>query len=184
MQRRPMLLALASGSWPLAQAQAGADMAAQLKAGGGVVMLRHAQTEPGIGDPEGFRLEQCSTQRNLSSEGRAQAQKIGQWFQSRSLVPSAVRSSAWCRCKDTAEAAFGRFTVLQALGSTFDSRDRRTDDRGKLMSLLQAIPSGRFEVWVTHQVNITAFTGISTATGEAVVVDRGGKPSARSLFAG
>ena len=184
MQRRHLLLTLAASGWPFAHAQPGADIAALLKAGNCVLMLRHAQTEPGIGDPPGFRLEQCSTQRNLSEDGLAQARKIGQWFNSRKLEPSAVRSSAWCRCKDTAEAAFGRFTVLPALGSTFEAQDQRSDDRKSLMSLLGSIPKGRFEVWVTHQVNIAAFTGISPAMGEAVLVGGDGRPAGRAVLAG
>jgi len=58
------------------------------------LLLRHAQTVPGIGDPPGFRLDACSSQRNLSDEGRAQARRIGQWFKARNLQPRAVRSSA------------------------------------------------------------------------------------------
>ena len=111
MKRRPFLLALAAGSgcwpWPLTHAQAGADVAALLRTGGCVVMLRHAQTEAGIGDPPGFRIDQCSTQRNLSPEGRAQARRIGEWFKAprpaapggsikrRVPLPESRRSGLW-----------------------------------------------------------------------------------------
>ena len=73
---------------------------------GTVVLIRHSATFSGIGDPDNFRLEDCSTQRNLSPEGRAQARAFGQWFRDRGLTPSAVRSSQWCRCLDTATEAF------------------------------------------------------------------------------
>ena len=104
---------------PGALAQAGDPVAGTIRAGGCAVLIRHAQTVAGVGDPPGFRVDMCSTQRNLSEDGRAQARRIGQWFQTHGLKPRAVQSSAWCRCKDTADLAFGRHIVWQALNSFF-----------------------------------------------------------------
>ncbi|RZL95547.1 MAG: histidine phosphatase family protein [Variovorax sp.] len=157
-------------------------MAERLRAGQCAVLWRHAQTTQGVGDPPGFRLEQCSTQRNLSDAGRAQARAAGEWFRSRGLAPRAVRTSAWCRCKDTAELAFGTHVPWTPLNSTFGGTGNPVDNRQLLLDGLTRIPAGAFEVWVTHQVNITAFTGESVAMGEAVVVDRAGKVIARGAF--
>src|ERR1044072_661778 len=97
-RRHFLFLALAFGG---ARAQSGdAALVAQLRAGRCAVLWRHAQTTPGVGDPPGFSLAVCSTQRNLSAEGRSQATAVGEWFRSRALKPVAVRSSAWCRCRD------------------------------------------------------------------------------------
>ena len=86
-----------------ARAQAPADPAwAALRAGGAVVVLRHAQTVPGIGDPPGFRLQDCSTQRNLSEEGRQQARRLGETLRRAGVKVDEVLSSRWCRCLDTA----------------------------------------------------------------------------------
>jgi phosphohistidine phosphatase SixA len=159
------------------------DLPTLLRTGGCAVLLRHAQTEPGIGDPPNFRLDQCSTQRNLSPEGRTQAARIGQWFTTRGLSASSVQSSAWCRCKDTAELAFGRYSVLPALGSTFDSRASQPAQTESLRARLKAIAPRQFEVWVTHQVNITSLTGEMPAMGEAFVVNRSGQVLARTAFA-
>ncbi|RYX90079.1 MAG: histidine phosphatase family protein [Comamonadaceae bacterium] len=153
-----------------------------VKAGGCVVMLRHAQTEPGVGDPPGFRLDQCATQRNLSDAGRAQSRRIGLWFSSRGLVPAAVRSSEWCRCKDTAELAFGRFEVLPALSSTFAGQGDERQSTPQLRALAGKVAAGRFEVWVTHQVNITALTGDVPAMGEAYILGPDAKILARTTF--
>jgi phosphohistidine phosphatase SixA len=189
MRRRHLLTAwtpLIAGSWSALPtgtlAQGTPDLAALISPGGCVVLLRHAQTEPGIGDPPNFRVEQCSTQRNLSADGRAQARRIGQWFTDRKLRASAVRTSPWCRCKDTADIAFGNYTVLQALGSTFDNRSAEAGQTQTLRALLQNVPKGQFEVWVSHQVNITALTGEVPAMGEALLVDRFGKMLARTRF--
>ena len=175
MRRRHALqLAVVNASaWvgvPSLQAQTEADVAALMREGGCVVMLRHAQTEAGIGDPPNFRIDQCSTQRNLSADGRAQAVLIGQWFASRALKPSSVQSSRWCRCKDTASLAFGRFDVLAALGSIFNAQSKANAQTAVLKARLSAISPGMFEVWVTHQVNVSALTGEGLSMAEAFVV--------------
>lgn len=189
MKRREALTvwtALAASSWSAwptgTQAQATPDMAAILRTGGCVVLLRHAQTEPGIGDPPNFRLDQCSTQRNLSADGRVQARRIGQWFEDRKLQASAVQSSIWCRCKDTADLAFGTHTVLPALASTFENSAAQAGQTQTLHALLRTVRSGQFEVWVSHQVNITALTGEVPAMGEALIVDNNAKVLARTRF--
>ncbi len=168
-------------------AQSAPDVAALLRAGGCVLMLRHAQTEAGVGDPPNFQLGQCSTQRNLSNAGKDQSKRIGQWFASRKLVVSSVQSSAWCRCTDTATLAFGRYDLLPALNSTFDSRSNQAAQTEALHQRLKGIRAGQFEVWVTHQVNISAFTGEGPAMGESFVVRLGagglpGQVLARTSF--
>ena len=191
MKRRRLLSLAASGYLltPLMlQAQtptttALPDIALLLRAGACAVMLRHAQTDPGIGDPSGFRLDQCSTQRNLSDEGRDQARQIGQWFKANSLKPASVQTSAWCRCKETAELGFGRFAVLGALGSMFDNRSGEDSQTRELRTRLQTVSAGQFEVWVTHQVNITALTGEVPAMGEALLVNSKAQVLGRTLFA-
>lgn len=173
------LLGILAAGW--ARAQPDADpVAERLRAGRCALLWRHAQTTPGVGDPPGFQLNVCSTQRNLSEEGRAQARAAGDWFRARGLRPRAVRSSAWCRCKDTAELAFGTYEVWTPLNSTFGTRDAASSSRQALLEQLRRIRAGVFEVWVTHQVNITALTSEFAAMGEAVVVDAAGKVMARS----
>ena len=178
-RRRVLQLAAAGGvPWLVLGAQAQplagqvSDVEALLRVGGCVVMLRHAQTEPGVGDPPDFRLGQCSTQRNLSDAGREQAAVIGRWFASRALKPSSVWSSPWCRCKDTA-AALGPFQVLAALASTFDGKSNVLAQNAALRKRLAGIKPLQFEVWVTHQVNIAALTGEGAAMGDAVVLKAG-----------
>lgn len=181
MHRRQFTGALLATPW-LAQAQSDA-LGARLRTGACVVLLRHAPTDPGIGDPPGFRLDRCSTQRNLSAQGRVNAERIGQWFKPRGLEPSAVQSSAWCRCKDTADLAFGRHKVWPALNSFFIESRTRDAQTAQLRAALKSVPAGAFEVWITHQVNMTALTGEGMAMGEALVLDATGAVLARSTFA-
>src|SRR5262249_61319125 len=54
---------------------------AALVAGGHVALIRHANAPPGSGgDPPGFTMDDCTTQRNLDELGRQQAQKLGVAF--------------------------------------------------------------------------------------------------------
>ncbi len=186
MKRRTALTLLATAHWPLTQAQtktlSGPDIAALLRAGACVVLLRHAETDRGIGDPSNFTLGDCSTQRNLSEAGREQSRRFGQWFKSRQLQARAVHASAWCRGRDTAELAFGNYTVLPALNSTFNNETQPEPLTQILRTRLKAVPAGEFEVWVTHQVNITALTGEFTAMGEALIVHANGAVLARTTL--
>ena len=164
-------------------AQATSDVTSLLRAGGCVLMLRHAQTVAGFGDPPNFDLNQCNTQRNLSEVGRDQSKRIGQWLSARKLVASSVQSSAWCRCKDTASLAFGRFDVLPALNSTFEGRSDSMVQTEALRQRLTTLRAGQFEAWVTHQVNITAMTGEVPAMGEAFVVKLGAEGNSGRVLA-
>lgn len=173
MQRRHALIAtLPLLGWAPASRAADDPVAARLRAGRVAVLLRHSITDNGIGDPPGFRLDSCSTQRNLSTEGRAQAERIGAWFKARGLVPARVRSSAWCRCVDTGRLAFGRAEAWPPLNSFFGDAGARARQSAAIGSELPGIAEGAFEVWVTHQVNITALTGEYAQMGEACVVER------------
>lgn len=146
-----------------------------LREGGVVIAFRHALA-PGTFDPQNFTLGDCGTQRNLNDEGRAQAQRIGQWFHTRGLRPAAVRSSPWCRCMDTATLAFGRAEPWPALGSPRGS-DAATNAR-HLQDLRAAVVAasaqrGRFEVWVTHMFVLSDLTQQGSSSGEGLVLRAG-----------
>ena len=148
-----------------------------LRGGGQIVMLRHASTEPGLGDPPGFRLDDCATQRNLSEAGRAEARRIGAAFVRRAVPVARVLSSRWCRCVETARLAFGRVEPWSPLDSFFDDRSREPQQTRAVLTLIAEPFTGGNLILVTHQVNITALTGIVPATGEMVVLspEPGGK---------
>lgn len=174
MQRRQLLhLGWAAGMAGLLSTASANATAAGAAEPGTVLLMRHAQTDPGTGDPPGFALGQCSTQRNLSAEGRAQAKRIGALLQQQGLVPQRVRSSAWCRCLDTATLAFGKVEPWEALNSFFERGDTQGAQTAALRKALAAVPAGQVEVWVTHQVNITALTGVYPASGEVLVLRKG-----------
>lgn len=141
-----------------------------LAAGGVTVLLRHASTTAGLGDPPNFRLGDCSTQRNLSEAGREESRRIGRAFEARRVSLGPVLAGEWCRTRDTAQLAFGRYDIETSLNSFFGERAREAAQVVRMRTLVAAAPRDRVQVLVTHQVNITALTGEVPAMGEAIVV--------------
>lgn len=143
---------------------------------GGILIVRHAQTEPGIGDPPGFRLDDCTSQRNLSPAGRAQAAAIGPALAKRGVRVGRIESSAWCRCLDTARLAFPGTPVHvnASLNSFFEDRRTGPAQTQALRTRVLAWRGPGVLVLVTHQVNIGALTGRPAAVGEGVVLRTAG----------
>ena len=139
-----------------------------LREGGCVVLMRHAQTDPGVGDPPNFKLGDCSTQRNLSEAGREQARRVGEAFLRERVKLDQVRSSAWCRCVDTAMLAFKQHTVWPPINSFFGAGGQDEQTRA-VLAAVQGWQAPRNLMLVTHQVNVTALTGEFLAMGEVVV---------------
>ena len=153
-----------------------------------VLMIRHADA-PGYSDPPGFKLGDCSTQRNLGERGRKQAKALGVWLKQQGIASAVVLSSAWCRCEETASLlALGAVTTVSELGSFFQSMT----DSGPQTNALKALLAKRLKtpvpgqpmILVTHQVNISAFAGTSVGQGELLLVKigaNGESVSARSI---
>jgi broad specificity phosphatase PhoE len=144
---------------------------AALREGGHVALMRHA-IAPGVGDPAGFRLDDCTTQRKLSAQGRAQARAIGERFRANGIATAAVFSSQWCRCLDTArELALGEVVAFPGLNSFFADRGEEARHTAAVRALIgERARSPLPLVLVTHQVNITALTGVFPASGEIIVL--------------
>jgi broad specificity phosphatase PhoE len=165
-----LLAMVATLATPRAHADEAATWAA-LQRGGHVVLVRHAITTPGVGDPPGFRLDDCGTQRNLTDEGRAHARRVGAALRARRVDIDKVLSSPWCRCIETAELAFGTkgeaSTPLSNLFGRPENRDRQVADLRPLVGNWRG--RGNLAL-VSHGSTIVALTGVSTDTAEMVVV--------------
>ena len=152
---------------------------------GYVLLLRHTLA-PGVGDPENFKLNDCSTQRNLSSVGREDAKSVGEWLKRREIKISRVESSRWCRAKETAQLlGIGRVRLNPNLDSLFESADPAKaiqTVRVKKQIVDWRNKSGLL-VLVGHFVNINAVTGVGVGSGEGVLVraDSKGKISVVGL---
>lgn len=138
--------------------------------GQAVLIMRHALA-PGTGDPASFQLQDCQTQRNLNAQGRAQARAWGVELQRLYSGQIQVYSSQWCRCLETAQLlALGEVKPLTALNSFFAGRGDRDTQTAELIAYFSESPLLAPTILVSHQVNITALTGIFPASGEAIIV--------------
>jgi broad specificity phosphatase PhoE len=166
-------------AWP-----EGADAWRRLRDGKYVVLIRHAATVPGLGDPPGFRLDDCATQRNLSEEGRAHARRIGEKFRAERVRVAAVYTSPWCRCRETAMLAFGRAEDWAPLSSFFDFPHQEPEFTERVKKRIAGYarkPPAGIVVMVTHNVNIAALSRHSVATGEMVLMRPDGCCDARPV---
>ena len=144
------------------------------KDGDRIILIRHS-IAPGSGDPAGFKIKDCKTQRNLSQEGVRQSKKIGKLFKQNQIKIDKVLSSQWCRCKDTAKYAFKNYKEFSALNSTFQSPyDKNAKKQIKeLRDYIQKWSgNGGNLVLVTHYVIITALTNVAPRSGEIVIIDK------------
>lgn len=140
-----------------------------------MVVMRHATTEPGVGDPPGFRLDDCATQRNLSEPGREEARRINAAFRTRGVPVARVLSSRWCRCLETARLAFGTVEPWPPLDSFFGDHSQEPEQTQAVRRAAGEPPATGNLILVTHQVNIRALTGLFPAPGEMIILTpRGG----------
>ena len=139
-----------------------------------IILIRHALA-PGSGDPEGFNLQDCSTQRNLNQVGINQSKKIGQLFEKNNIPIDQVFSSQWCRCKDTAKYAFKNYKEFSPLNSTFQSPHNKNEKK-QIKELKNFVENwngnGRNLILVTHYVIITSVTDVAPRSGEIVITDK------------
>ncbi len=143
-----------------------------LKEEGKIVFIRHS-IAPGGGDPENFSLKDCSTQRNLSKKGIEQSKQIGEFFKKNKVIISKVLSSQWCRCKDTAFHAFGKYEEFFALNSTFQIKFSGNSKKQAeaLKNFVKKWDGKGNIIFVTHYVIILKHTNYAPSSGELVITD-------------
>ena len=139
-----------------------------------IILIRHSLA-PGGGDPAGFKVDDCKSQRNLNRTGINQSKKIGKLFKKNKVPVDQVLSSQWCRCKDTAKYAFGNFKEFTALNSTFQSPYDQNEAK-QLKDLYAFVKdwnsNSKNLVLVTHYSIITAVTNAVPSSGELVITDK------------
>ena len=153
--------------------QAIATLTNDLQDGQHVLLMRHADA-PGYGDPAGYVIGQCATQRNLGEYGKKQAKAIGVWLAKQGIQKSDVFSSPWCRCIDTANLLNkGPTKIESSLGSFFDNMSLEKGQTKELEAFIKSELSKQSKVpliLVTHHVNIQAYTGKVVGVGDMVLV--------------
>ena len=142
--------------------------------GNKIILIRHALA-PGTGDPIGFEVDDCSTQRNLNQVGIDQSKNIGKLFKKNKVLIDQVLSSQWCRCKDTAKYAFKEYKEFSALNSTFQTFnvEKKKKQIKKLKYFIENWNgNGGNLILVTHYIVITSLTDAAPQSGEIVIIDK------------
>lgn len=139
---------------------------------GYVLLMRHS-VAPGVGDPSNFKLNDCSTQRNLSETGRQDARDIGAWLARREIRISRVESSRWCRAKETATLLnLGKVRLNKNLDSLF--QESELTNHPQTIKIRKQIKDYRNKtgilILVSHYVNIGAIANVGVSSGEGVLV--------------
>jgi phosphohistidine phosphatase SixA len=144
-----------------------------LKDGGKLIFIRHAYA-PGRGDPDGFDILNCQTQRNLSIEGIEQSKRIGQFFIKNEIAIDQVLSSEWCRCKQTAQYAFKNYETKSFLNSFFSEEFFHKKDK-QIKELKDYIKNWNGKnnlIFVTHFVVISEIINLPVSSGEIIITDK------------
>jgi Histidine phosphatase superfamily (branch 1) len=143
-----------------------------LKKGGYVILMRNSAVDEGLGDPKGYKVEDCATQLNLNDKGRAEAKKIGEEFKKRKIPIKQVLTSQFCRTKETAALAFGKADVWEPLNSFYDKPMRKSEQTRLLHQRMESAPKdGSNIVLVTHGYNITSATGLNPDPGDMLIIE-------------
>ena len=145
----------------------------ELKEGGKLIFIRHAYA-PGSGDPQNFNLYDCSTQRNLSKNGREQSKIIGNIFLKNKIETKNVYSSEWCRCKETASIAFKSYETKKFLNSFYSPQFLKNKSKQvkEFNDFIKDWDKKQNLIFVTHYVFILEITNYAPSSGEIVIVDK------------
>ena len=155
------------------KADSNQNLVNELKKGGKLIFIRHAYA-PGSGDPNNFKINDCSTQRNLNNLGREQARKIGNFFIDKDILIKRIYSSEWCRCKETALIAFNKFETKNFLNSFFSEKfaHNRSSQILNFKKFIKNWDGNQNLVFITHYVVISEILNYGSLSGEIVIFNK------------
>ena len=149
------------------------DLQDLLSDGGKLIFIRHAYA-PGNGDPDGFEILNCASQRNLNKKGIEQSKSIGHFFLKNGIIIDRILSSEWCRCKDTAKYAFKKYETKSFLNSFFSPKytHNKINQIKELKEYVKKWDKKKNLILVTHFVVISEILGISALSGEIIITNK------------
>ena len=180
----PLLAALLFAT-PALAAERPAPLIEKMQAGGLVIYWRHAKTDWGRRDTDLSDMDRCETQRNLSAEGQQEARHVGAAFERHGIPVGDVLTSDFCRNRDTAELAFGRYERVEDLFNLPATRDPGRRDRlvTALRGMLATAPADAAAntVIVGHNLNLRAAANVFIDEGGIAVFKPLGRDGFRHL---
>jgi len=157
---------------PATHALAADDVWALLRKPGHVVLLRHSNAPGSQTESNDMNFKDCSIQRNLDADGKAQAARIGDAFRKHGIAKLQLIASQYCRAIETAKLTrLGPVSESLVLNLVYiaDLVDKSAASK-KSVELIRKIPPNRLTMLVTHIGNIQAIAATSLEPGEMVVV--------------
>ncbi len=137
-----------------------------------VVLMRNAES---TGNRDGANMlawdssGNCVGESTLTTKGMAQARRVGEAFEKRGIKPIAI-SSPMCRCRETAQIAFGKFLTDPNLRQRPAVDSQGQDEFQTVASELLTKHRGKSPiVFVNHRPNIDALTMELISIGELLV---------------
>ncbi len=136
------------------------------------MLLRHSNAPGSVPESNDMNFKDCSIQRNLDQEGRAQAARIGDAFRKHKISHVRLFSSQYCRALDTAKlmrlgpvsplAILNQVTLLDVSGM------RNAGIKGR--EFMKKIPAKQLTMLVSHVTNIQAMADVKLDSGEIAIV--------------
>jgi len=152
--------------------------------GGHVALIRHGNAPPGYGgDPPGFKIDDCKTQRNLDEQGRGEARALGEAFRNHGVRVDRILSSPWCRCLETARL-MGVGPVDTSWALVPDMNPSVSVRLSELKEIVAAWRGPGTLVLVTHALTVRALLGFLPIQGETVVLKPGSGSAAGAELVG
>jgi phosphohistidine phosphatase SixA len=171
---RKLMLALLLACQALASPAAAADddTWALLKKPGHIILLRHSNAPGSVPESNDMDFKNCSIQRNLDADGRAQAARIGGEFRKHKIPKVRLVSSQYCRALETAKLTkLGPVAAQPILNQVFLADFSAMRDAGtKGRAFMKTIPAKQLTMLVTHVTNIQSIAGAKLDSGEMAVV--------------
>jgi len=145
-----------------------------IKSGGHIIYMRHGITKRKDNNRNKvlIDLSKCETQRNLTDEGRQQVKGIGKVIKSLAIPIGKVKSSPYCRTKDTAQATFGQYDIDEKLAFSISKAHEESQKLGLYLKneMLKSYDATNNTVFVGHTANLKDGLGVWPKPEGVVVI--------------
>lgn len=157
------------------------ELLKEIRKGGFVLYMRHGNTDNGRPDRvPSVDLDDCSTQRPLSDEGRELMKQVGKAIREARIPLGQILVSPMCRTRESAQLAIGdKFQVIEPLMYSANMTSEEKKPRIEALKALLAAPvaKGTNTLMIAHAPNLHDLIGFFVKPEGTVVVFRLGGPT-------
>jgi phosphohistidine phosphatase SixA len=146
----------------------------KLRRGGYVILMRHAEAQPNLAEKPNPDPKDCSTQRNLLENARAEMRNLGERLKRTGIRVSKSLASELCRARQTAQL-FSPETEVEVRPELDPLTKRTAQERAQAVAKIRA----EIAAWrgpgnlliVSHKSTLKVLTKRSLGQGSYLVVD-------------